>query len=207
VVNGANVEEIEPLTLAEARRRLGSMAPDVPVVGSLGQMYSDFSFLFETFAHIRAELPDCKLLLLGDLPRDISLDGIPPDSLWRPGYVPREELPLYLGACNLFLLPRRDILANRGRWPGKVGDYLAAARPVVTTAVGEIETIFRDTEGVVLTQVNAQAVAQEALALLLDRERAEELGKAAYRAAGEKLSWVEFTDRLEAFYDRILRGS
>ena len=61
-----------------------------------------------------------------------------------PGYVGRSELlDLYSGSRAL-LAPLFDDVASRARFPSKIAEYLASARPVVTCEVGEVSRVLRD---------------------------------------------------------------
>jgi glycosyltransferase involved in cell wall biosynthesis len=100
-----------------------------------------------------------------------------------------------------------DTGANRGRWPGKLNDYMAAARPVVATPVGELGTLIPQHQLGVVARAEPADFAAQTVALLSDRERCERLGRSARQAAETVMSWERMTDELEAFYQRVLAGA
>jgi glycosyltransferase involved in cell wall biosynthesis len=53
------------------------------------------------------------------------------------GRIPFEKVGQFLAACDLLLLPLTPADHDRGRYPHKLGDYLAAGRPTLLTRVGE----------------------------------------------------------------------
>lgn len=62
------------------------------------------------------------------------------------GYVNREDIPRYLCSAKIVVLPRPDSLQARGGFPTKLGEYLAAGIPVITTRVGEIPRYLLEDE-------------------------------------------------------------
>lgn len=74
----------------------------------------------------------------------------------------------------------------------------ACGTPVVAVAEGGVREIVRDGEtGVLLPDAEPNALGSAVLSLLLDRERAERLGKNARRHAEHSWSWHSAVDRLE----------
>ena len=60
------------------------------------------------------------------------------------GYVARDELLELYAQSRALLIPLFADDQSRARFPSKIGEYLAAARPVVTTHVGEIDRFLTD---------------------------------------------------------------
>jgi glycosyltransferase involved in cell wall biosynthesis len=100
-----------------------------------------------------------------------------------------------------------DTIANRARWPNKLGDYVASGRPVVVSDVGEAGSFVRKHavgEAVVPT---AEGLAEGIIKLLKDRGRARETGKRARMVAEKELSWANSAKILEEAYDCSSSGS
>jgi glycosyltransferase involved in cell wall biosynthesis len=57
--------------------------------------------------------------------------------IFRTGPLAYDQINPYLSACDVCWLPLCDSGANRGRFPFKLGDYMAVGKPVVATAVGD----------------------------------------------------------------------
>jgi glycosyltransferase involved in cell wall biosynthesis len=66
------------------------------------------------------------------------------DRLELVGMVKRDELPQRLRAARVLVLPRPDAPFSRAGLPTKLGEYLAAGRPVVVSSVGDIPSYLRD---------------------------------------------------------------
>jgi glycosyltransferase involved in cell wall biosynthesis len=120
------------------------------------------------------------------------------------GIVPYAQLPEVFGCADVLLLPFTRKQANIGRWPNKVGDYMALGRPIVTSPVGEMEQLFQTESLGRLAADDPKAFAEAAWSLAADPAACERLGRSARAAAEERYSWEFFADKLNAFYQRVL---
>jgi len=136
---GARVRLIPFGCDAERLRDVDSLAPppDValapPVAGFVGHINARIDLsLLEAVADA-----GISLLVIG--PRDPAFEPARLEALFaRPnvrwlGPKPFEALPAYLRAIDVGLVPYRDSAFNRGSFPLKTLEYLAAGRPVVGT--------------------------------------------------------------------------
>lgn len=197
--NGSDVDNIRPQNKSTCRAQLG-LPEDVPIIGYLGTLLkSDAQLLFDAFGLLLQKRSDCRLLLLGNhnttVPERQSITEI--------GYLPRADLLCHLGACDVMLLPLKDTIASRGRWPSKLNDYLAAGKPVVTCEVGEMSTLFAQHEIGIATADQAASFANAVDALLSDRARLDRLGRNARRVAEQVLNWSLLGKMLENHYSNI----
>ena len=64
------------------------------------------------------------------------------------GWVTFENYSLFLSACDLFYLPFPDTERNRGRWPNKIGDYVAAKKSIISNPTGEILEFSNEFRGI-----------------------------------------------------------
>lgn len=126
-----------------------------------------------------------------------------PDALAMAGWVQPEALPGFLAAGDVALYPFDDNLINRCKCPAKLTELLLAERPVVAHAVGQIaEYIEHGVSGELCRAEDWEGMAESAVRLLLDRERAVSLGKVGRRRMLEKFAWKDAAERLEEFYLR-----
>jgi len=115
---------------------------------------------------------------------------------------PLERLSVYLSAADVLALPMRDTKTNRGRFPNKVGDYLAAARPIVTNPVGEVERFFKRFPVALFAAYEPGDFAEKVRFFFDHPEEAELLGAAARKVAEREVSWGHLAEVLE---DILLR--
>lgn len=209
VVNGAADMSTfaTPLSKEAARSKLNLSVSDPVVCFSGLDVLVDLPVAVQAFEHIHAALPNAKLLLVGpgieEAKRAASNHKIL-NSITALGKVPYTELPNILPAADLFLLPYPDRIVNVGRWPNKIGDYMAVGRPTVANPVGELNTLFNRYDIGVLSDADSVQMGEAALALLRDEEKRAALGRCARRVAENELSWSTQIERLEDWYRAIV---
>ena len=116
-----------------------------------------------------------------------------------------KQLPEVLPAADIFLLPYPNKIVNVGRWPNKIGDYMAVGRPTVANPVGELIDLFAKYQIGRLADETPEAMAEAALALLANPQEAERIGLQARRIAETDLNWTSQIARLEAWYRDIIQ--
>jgi glycosyltransferase involved in cell wall biosynthesis len=204
--SGADVEALKPMDKNTARRTLG-FSPDWKIFGFMGFVHFDLELVLSSFARIHKAHPEARLLLAGK-PSTLVSDWVRKDNLAEAildrGVVPYAQLPEVFGCADVFLLPFARKQANIGRWPNKVGDYMAMGRPIVTSPVGEMETLFQSEPMGVLAADNPAAFADAAWSLAADSATCERMGRAARAAAEARYSWEFLADKLNDFYRRVL---
>jgi glycosyltransferase involved in cell wall biosynthesis len=116
---------------------------------------------------------------------------------------PYHKIPLYLGASDVLLLPLPDTLFDRARWPLRLGDYLAAGRPIVATSLPEIEKIVSEC-GLLAKIGDPEDFADKILSIISDPDLREEMGKRARGLAETRYSWKRIAKQLERAYRHYL---
>ena len=82
---------------------------------------------------------------------------------------------------------------------------MAAGRPVVTNAAGDVAELVRQ-EGIgVVADADPAAMARAVLELLGDPDRRRHMGRNARQVAERKFDWAILARRVESFYEGILR--
>ena len=202
IPNGAAVDEILDLPRDEGRRLLG-LPSGAPIVTFSGFVLYDLELAVRSFLRLRERLPGALMVVTG-AKSDLTALAPPPGSVIQTGQLSRADLNRALCASDLHILPLMDTLANRARFPGKLGDYLSSGRPVLTNPVGDAaEIVSRHRLGVVVPP-DPDDMGRAMADLLLDPARAVELGRNARRYAVEEFSWKLLTLRLLERYSRHL---
>ena len=184
IPSGAPSEAIRPLDRMLCRQELG-ISPSTYLLGYVGSDDRDLDLIAPALSALHKRRPRAKLGVIG--PKSL---GAPRsrDAVISFGRVPFSRLPLYLGACDSFVLPLRDTVFNRTRWPNKFGDYLAAGRPILCSKVGDVARIVEaEACGIVWTDLTELIGAVETL--IEHGESAEAMGRAARQLAEGRLSW------------------
>jgi len=193
--SGADVERIQVRPKQEARARLG-LSRDAPVcvyVSAGGG--PEANLLLPVIERVTAELPDARFVFVG--PRDAARTDV--SAVLDTGPVPPDQVQWWVAAADVALVPYFDTPFNRARWPIKLGDYMAAGRPVVACDIGELGRVVREHDIGLLADADMSGFAERVLELLRDPRRADELGTRARRVAEEHYDWRVLAERLEAF--------
>ncbi|KAB8145762.1 glycosyltransferase family 4 protein [Chloroflexia bacterium SDU3-3] len=202
--DGADTEGLRPLDRDASRAALGLPA-HAPLLGFVGAIFwRDAQLMAQAFDRIHAARPDARLLLIGYVNMPIEQLVAAPQAVIRSGDLRYEALASHLAACDLCWLPLCDSGANRGRWPLKLFDYMAAGRPTVATAVGDVPEVMQAHDIGALAAPTPQALAEAALALLADPARRARQGQQARRAAEGAYTWQQRTDELEQIYAQAI---
>lgn len=204
--NGANVQEIKPQSRAEVRRRLGLDVQRCYLAYTGSIFEQDAELMARAFDRICAVRNDVTLMMIGYC--NISLKALVnnPDAVVESGAVSYRQLADYVAAADVGWLPLVNSGANRGRFPMKAHDFIAAGQPLLVSNVGDLGDFVQQFGIGHVAPDNAQAQAQAALALLDDGPARENMGQRARRVAVEERAWPVVAAKLEQFYYRQLSG-
>lgn len=206
IPHGADVEGIKPLDKEGARRAVGLPA-DTPIIGYVGLLFErDADLLTKTFSVISSRNPRVVLCIIGNSNMRVPDEWLASGRVIVTGPITYERLKNYIAACDVMLLPLKDSLANRGRFPSKVSDYLASGRPVVATRVGDVSSLIEAGGCGAIAGDTPEEFAAQVLALLESGDLPR-LGVNARRTAEQHLDWRLLTDDLERFYHQVLADS
>lgn len=197
------VEECRAAVPSEYSGTLGSRVVGFASLDS----HIDMELILAAMAIVRKQIPDVSLLVTGSPSQSLqevaARFGVA-DLLRPTGYVSDEDLSLYLGCADVFVLPLPDKAYNRGRWPNKIADYTTAARPLVTNPVGEVAPLI-DEFGIGLHSGHTpEEFASRIVQLLEDPVLAARLGQNGRDLAEGELAWSRKIVELENFYYECL---
>jgi glycosyltransferase involved in cell wall biosynthesis len=181
----------------EARRRLG--VAGVPLLLHLGVAFAaDAAFLFEAFRRVLREQPNARLALVGRFASVVPADLR--HVVTRTGFVDDTERQAWLAAADVGVVVLRDTVASRGRWPGKLSDYLTAGLPLVMPAVGQAAAYVGAAGAAALSAATPTALGDVAVRLLQDPAERSRMSEHARTLASGELAWSAVARELLAFY-------
>jgi glycosyltransferase involved in cell wall biosynthesis len=158
---------------------------------------------FQAALAIRNEIPRAQFLVVGDGERRHELERMVDELGLRPavrflGW--RRDLPRVYADLDVVALASR----NEGS-PVALIEALAAARPVVATAVGGVPEVVVDGHtGLAVPPSDPGALAAAVLNLLRDRARAERLGAAGRRHVYPRYASTRLVEDVRNLYLREL---
>jgi glycosyltransferase involved in cell wall biosynthesis len=132
--------------------------------------------LLEVVEVLARKKRDVKFLLIGDIPSPvrIRLQRVAGNRVEMPGFVEHDQLPQFLQKARVCILPQDRSLG--GRLPSKLLDYMASGRPIIAINVDESFPLKESGAGIV-TEIDAEAMAEDVIRLLDDDRLSEELAK------------------------------
>ncbi len=206
IPSGSDVKTIQPLPKGEMRKALG-LPIDAKIIEFVGFINYDFDLIVNSFPLITRRFPDVLLLLVGQkypLTAQLFKQASLRHNVREVGIVPFQELPKYLACADVLLLPFTDKICNIGRGPIKLGDYMAAGRPIVSQPVGDLRHIFTSEMPFgILTDSNPSSFAEAVCSLLAHPERAACYGRNARMLAERFYSWDRSAGMLEDLYTQL----
>jgi glycosyltransferase involved in cell wall biosynthesis len=202
IENGVEIPESLPERDA-ARRTLG-LAPDTPVVvtvGRLARQKAPENFL-QAAASVIRKVPDARFLVVGDGPLRSHLQTLA-ESLGIAARVRflgfRDDVPLILRAADIFAL--------FSRWEGlplTILEAMAAERPVVATAVdGNVEAVQHGRTGLISPAEDIGQFATNLTTLVRAPDRAREMGAAGRRFVEERFGVDRMARQLSDLYQLL----
>jgi glycosyltransferase involved in cell wall biosynthesis len=174
------------------------------------------AFVLDAFRIVREAHPQAWLVITGIRPegngwlRQGTEERGVSDRVILAGFVSRSDLLAGYRRSLALLIPLFDDAQSRARFPTKIGEYLLAGRPVVTSAVGEVTDFLADRETAFFAAPDsAVSFADAILAVLGDPATANRVGAAGrdlaarefdYRAHGVRLlEWIRQVSGQSAF--------
>lgn len=118
--------------------------------------------------------------------------------------VPYSELvDLYVNAVGL-LIPLRRTLQDAARFPHKIGEYTAAANPIITTSVGEVPFYFEDGQTALIAEDYDPSEYAEKMKFVIDYpQEARQIGCQGKELGLREFNYLNYGPRLKTFLQRL----
>jgi glycosyltransferase involved in cell wall biosynthesis len=199
IPSGAPSDVIRPLDRAQCRERLG-ISPSVFLLSHLGMGEEDLSMVLPALSAARHKRPEIRLGVIGPVGDPAAFERPElRESVVLFGRVPFDQLSIYLGASDAFVLPLQDTVVNRTRWPNKFGDYISAGRPVLCSPVSDVARYVESGKCGILWRDSSELASS--IEFLMDNPaEASQMGQRARMLAEGELSWDTLAERFAAVY-------
>ena len=169
-----------------------------------------FIYLIRAMPYILEKFPKIKLIIGGDGPEREKLENEVKklnikNSVILPGFIPDNDFPKYMKACDVFVLP--SIIDRRGDTEGSATillEAMACGTPGVGTKVGGVPYAIKNGKGGFLVeQKKPKQLAEKIIILLKDEKLRKEMGKVGRRYVEEKFSWEKIAERYKRNFENI----
>lgn len=182
----------------------------VSYVGTLGGPHRGLDAVVNAMPAVIDRVPDARLLVVGNgqeyrchlesLVSELDID----DHVTFTGRVPFDDVPSYIAASDVCLVPHQLTGHTETTVPHKLFQYMAMSRPVVVTDVTPLRRIVRETDsGMVVRPGDPAGFALAFVELANDENRARELGENGRRAVEETYNWEQTSEALCECYRKL----
>jgi len=124
------------------------------------------------------------------------------------GQVPHAEVRDHLAGCHVLALPRPVSRQASGGFPTKLGEYLSTARPVLTTAVGEIPRYLRHGDTCFMVPPNdVTALAQSLFDIASSYREAQVIGQRGRELVERSFAAPVQATKVVSFVEQLRGGT
>jgi len=210
IPNGADPEKFKPVPAENSLIKKYELK-DKTVVGWVGSSiaWSGVDSLVNAIRIILKKRPDVVFMFVGNFNKQKLCENIDVDEglssrLVFTGIIPHEDLNACLSVMDIMLAPypKLDFW-----WASsiKVFEYMAAAKPVIATGVGQLEEIINNGhDGLLLQTDSAEELTREIIALIDNPVRRKEMGRKAREKIQNGYSWTILTEQMSTVINEVL---
>lgn len=188
--------------------------PYLAYIGLLGNHKDGIDVLLQAFEAISEEFPEVKLKIAGprheDSPKhEVLLKSLgSQDQIQFIGELDKTQIPFFLLKAKVLLLPRPASRQAQGGFPTKLGEYLATAKPVCSTRVGEIPEYLKDGESVFFAEPsNVESFANAMRQALTDPKKAAKVGANGRKVAEQEFNALIQAEKLKNYFEELLKNN
>ncbi|MDS0295109.1 glycosyltransferase family 4 protein [Halogeometricum luteum] len=182
----------------------------VSYVGTLGGPHRGLDAVVRAMPAVVDRVPNARLLVVGNgeeyrcrLESLVSELGVG-DHVTFTGRVPFDDVPSYIAASDVCLVPHQSTGHTETTVPHKLFQYMAMSRPVVVTDVAPLRRIVRETDaGMVVRPDDPAGFALAFVELAEDETRARTLGQNGRRAVERTYNWERTGRTLRECYRKL----
>lgn len=178
--------------------------------GSMNEEKDGVLTIIKAFNEIVAKW-NAKLILIGSTKNSIDQDNINnliqtyklKDKIYCTGYISREKLLEYFKDAQLLVLAKPKSIEAEYCLPSKIGEYLITGKPMLTTAIGEIQNYLHDGENAFLVQPNDyKAFADKIEEIFENYNNAKLVGSAGKHTAQNSFNYLIHTKIIKEFIEK-----
>jgi len=206
--NGIELDKFHPDLKRSNLRKHWGITTDAPIIGAIGRLVwqKGFEYLIEAMPEILQNIPQAKLLLVGEGPLRHELEGLARELNVYSGVIFagfRSDIQDVLSIIDIIAVP--SLLEG---FPMITLEAMAMAKPIVATQIeGIVEQISDSDEGILVQPKDTEALASAILRLIKDRELGNRLGAAARSKIERYFSIDKMVKETEMVYLSLLEAT
>jgi glycosyltransferase involved in cell wall biosynthesis len=209
--DAVDLSRFEDLPDRTTARALLGLSPDSKYAIYTGHLYT-WKGAHTLARATRCLPPDVEVAIVGGTPADLRAFRrfVAEDSLERVrvvGHVPPAEVPAWLAAADVLVLPNSasEAISTRYTSPLKLFEYMAARRPIVASDLPSLREVLRHGENAWLVPPDSPAgLAAGIAALLADQRHASRLADRARQDVTGR-TWTARAEQIARFVREVAR--
>jgi len=147
---------------------------------------------------------DIRLMVIGagsDQKYDQELKELGKGKVILNGEIPFNDIPAYLHAADLVVLPQKKSLQSYGQIPAKVFDAMAMAKPIIASNISDLPIILEGC-GIIVEPDDISALAEKIDWAFSNPLEAEEMGNKAREKCISEYSWDVMEKKLVGIFEK-----
>lgn len=206
---GANIEIFRPnIDGKEIRRFYNLEEKKVALIVCSGLAWHGLGELIDAAKLVTEEIDNVVFMVVGggshliEYEKKIQAKGLK-DKFVFIGSVDYSQVPMFISAADITLAPYNSLLNQHDRQralyasPLKVFEYMACAKPVIITHVGNKSNIIENLKtGIVIKEDSPEDLADAILYLFKNKDLRDYLGKNAREVVEHNFSWQSHVEEL-----------
>jgi L-malate glycosyltransferase len=210
VHNGINPGEMSrDIALREKIRSEFNIKNNENLIGSVGRLVSfkGYKYLLTAFKLVLEELPDTKLMIVGDgelmnsLKEQAEVLHVDKRAIFS-GF--RDDLQAVYSAFDIYA--NTSISGGGELFPFSILYAMAQGIPIAASKVGDIPEIIKDnSNGFLIEEKSPYRISEKLIELLKDKNKAELLGAKGKLILEENFTLAMMTDKIENIYKYALK--
>ena len=196
---------------SEVRQKWGLSESDQVIVfiGTLFE-FSGLDVFIRQFPQVIMQIPEAKLLIVGDGPQRLKLERIITElGLERQviitGFQPYQTMPQYINLATICINPFLISDTTMDIFPAKIVQYIACGKATVATPLLGITTLLPGGSHGVIYANSADEMAREVVSLLKSTERRQQLGYAGMNYVKQVHSHDKIAHQLETILEEVIK--
>jgi len=196
---------------SEVRQKWGLSESDQVIVfiGTLFK-FSGLDAFIRQFPQVIREVPEAKLMIVGDGPQRIKLERIITElglqeQVIITGFQPYQTMPQYINLATICINTFLISDTTMDIFPAKIVQYIACGKATVATALRGITTLLPGESHGVIYANNADEMVREVVSLFKSTERRQQLGYAGLNYVRQAHSHEKIAHQLEKILEEAIK--
>ncbi len=210
---GADPDVFKPLQNRGDVREAYGWAPDKVIISTLGRMVykKGFSHLIDIVPELISKERKIKVVIGGlgpledELKEKVYQMGIG-EIVSLPGRIPWDEVPKFLAASDIFVLPsQRDKAGNLDGLPTVLLEAMACGLPCVASDIGGVNLVIKDEiNGFIVQPSDKEVLIDRLIKLVSNDEFRRNMGAVARKKVIEEFNWERVAENLVAIFNSTI---